>query len=186
MGPVFYQKILKHGSTFLTEPKFLDFHMAKNPKIMKFLKKWPYFSRKILKNGYPFLPKSPFKMGRGFEAQAAPGSSTPLSNSNLSTPSGIKGKGSIFVKLSVHKNGSNFQFATKVTPFTVLNMPFHLKMALPLWKNCSGTSTGGVCITNGKACCSRCMWLSMRWSLPFQLIYIWVTPTNWGTSDILG
>ena len=33
--------------------------------------KWVYFSRKILKNGYPFLPKSPLKMGRGFEARAA-------------------------------------------------------------------------------------------------------------------
>ena len=60
MGPVFYQKILKHGSTFLTEPKFLGFRMPKNPKIAKFLK-----------NGYPFLPKSPLNMGRGFEAWAA-------------------------------------------------------------------------------------------------------------------
>ena len=33
--------------------------------------KWAYFSRKILKNGYPFLPKSPLKMGRGFEVWAA-------------------------------------------------------------------------------------------------------------------
>ena len=33
--------------------------------------KWAYFSRKILKNGYPFLPKSLLKMGRGFEARAA-------------------------------------------------------------------------------------------------------------------
>ena len=46
---VFYQKILKQGSAFLTEPKFLDFR--KTPK--------------FLKNGYPFLPKSPWKMGRG-------------------------------------------------------------------------------------------------------------------------
>ena len=29
------------------------------------------FSRKILNNGYPFLPKWPLKMGRGFEARAA-------------------------------------------------------------------------------------------------------------------
>ena len=70
MGPIFYQKILKHGSTFLTEPKFLGFRMAKTPKITIFFK-WAYFSRKILKNGYPFLPKSPLKMGRGFEARAA-------------------------------------------------------------------------------------------------------------------
>ena len=70
MGPVFYQKILKRGSTFLTEPKFSGFHMAKTPKIAKFLKNGPIF-RKILKNEYPFLPKSPLKMGRGFEARAA-------------------------------------------------------------------------------------------------------------------
>ena len=60
MGPVFYQKILKHGSTFLIEPK--------NHKIFEI---WAYFSRKIFKNGYPFLPKSPLKMGNGFEARAA-------------------------------------------------------------------------------------------------------------------
>ena len=75
MSPVFYQKILKHGSAFLSEPKFSVFRMAKTPKIAKFLKnageKWDYFSRKILKNGYPFLLKSPLKMGRGFEARAA-------------------------------------------------------------------------------------------------------------------
>ena len=35
------------------------------------IEKWAYFSRKILKDGYPFLQKSPLKMGRGFEAQAA-------------------------------------------------------------------------------------------------------------------
>ena len=70
MGPVFYQKILKHGSTFLTEPKFSGLRMAKTPKITKFLKNGPIF-QKILKNGYPFLPKSPLKMGRGFEARAA-------------------------------------------------------------------------------------------------------------------
>ena len=43
MGPVLYQKILKHGSTFLTEPKFWGFCMAKTPKIAKFLKKGPIF-----------------------------------------------------------------------------------------------------------------------------------------------
>ena len=36
MGPVFYQKILKHGSTFLTEPKIL---------IAKFLKNVPIFKK---------------------------------------------------------------------------------------------------------------------------------------------
>ena len=85
MGPVFYQKILKHGSTFLTEPKFFGFSLGENPenrKIFekwasenpenrKIFEKWAYFSRKILKNGYLFLPKSPLKMGRGFEARAA-------------------------------------------------------------------------------------------------------------------
>ena len=71
MGPIFYQQILKHGSTFLTEPKFLGFRMAKNPKNHEIFEKWAYFSREILKNVYPFLPKSPLKMGRGFDAQAA-------------------------------------------------------------------------------------------------------------------
>ena len=42
--------------------------MAKSCKIFE---KWAYFSRKNLKNGYPFLPKSLLKMGRGFEARAA-------------------------------------------------------------------------------------------------------------------
>ena len=71
MGPVFYQKILKHGSTFLTEPKFSSFRMAKTPQNCEIFEKWAYFSRKLLKNGYPFVPKSPLKMGKGFEAQAA-------------------------------------------------------------------------------------------------------------------
>ena len=71
MGPVFYPKILKHGSTFLTEPKFSGFRMAKNPKNHEIFEKWAYVSRKILTNGYPFLPKSPLKMGKGFEVQAA-------------------------------------------------------------------------------------------------------------------
>ena len=43
MGPVFYQKILKHGSTFLTEPEFLGFRMAKTLKIAKFLKNGSIF-----------------------------------------------------------------------------------------------------------------------------------------------
>ena len=46
MGPVFYQKILKHGSTFLTLPKFLGLCMAKTPKITKFLKNGPIFKKK--------------------------------------------------------------------------------------------------------------------------------------------
>ena len=60
MGPVFYQKI------------------------MKFLKNGPIFQEKP-KNGYPFLAKSPLKMGKGFWGS----SGTPLSNSNLSTPPGV-------------------------------------------------------------------------------------------------
>ena len=71
MGPVFHQKILKHGSTFLTEPKFSGFSHGENPGNREFFEKWAYISRKILKNGYPFLPKSPLKMGKGFEARAA-------------------------------------------------------------------------------------------------------------------
>ena len=48
--------------------------MRKPQKSWNFWKigpKWPYFSRKILKNGYPFWPKSPLKMGMGFEAWVA-------------------------------------------------------------------------------------------------------------------
>ena len=44
---------------------------------------WKYFSRKILNNGHPFLPKWPLKMGRGFETPVAQHPSEP----NLSTPS---------------------------------------------------------------------------------------------------
>ena len=45
MDPVFYQKILKHGSTFLTVPKFSGFRMAKTPKVAKFLKNGPIFKK---------------------------------------------------------------------------------------------------------------------------------------------
>ena len=58
-GPVFYQKILKHGSTFLTEPKFLGFRMAKTPKIAKFLKNGPIFQEKTLKIGTLFCQNHP-------------------------------------------------------------------------------------------------------------------------------
>ena len=47
------------------------FSHGKNPENHEIFEKWAYFSRKILKNGYPFLPKSPLKMGTGFEARAA-------------------------------------------------------------------------------------------------------------------
>ena len=56
MGPVFYQKILKHGSTFLTEPKFSGFRMA---KIAKFLKNGPIFQEKTLKMGTLFCQNHP-------------------------------------------------------------------------------------------------------------------------------
>ena len=59
MGPVFYQKILKHGSTFLTEPKFSGFCMAKTPKIMKFLKNVPISQEKTLKMGTLFCQNHP-------------------------------------------------------------------------------------------------------------------------------
>ena len=54
MGPVFYKKILKHGSNFLTEPKFLGFHMAKTPKITNFVKTGPIFQEKSLTMGTLF------------------------------------------------------------------------------------------------------------------------------------
>ena len=63
------QKILKHGSTFLTEPQIAWF--LENPENRGIFEKKAYFWRKILKNGYPFWPKSPLKMGMGFEARAA-------------------------------------------------------------------------------------------------------------------
>ena len=64
MGPVFYQKILKHSD-------WAQIFGLKPRKLRIFSKNWAYFSWKILKNGYPFLPKSPLKMGRVFEARAA-------------------------------------------------------------------------------------------------------------------
>ena len=43
MAPFFTKEILKHGSNFLTEPKFLGFRMA---KITKFLENGPIFQEK--------------------------------------------------------------------------------------------------------------------------------------------
>ena len=48
--------------------QIFGFLHGENPQIAKFLKNGP-FSRKIVKNGYHILPKSPLKMGRGFEAR---------------------------------------------------------------------------------------------------------------------
>ena len=59
MGPAFYPKILKHGSTFLTEPICSGFSHGENPENLKIFEKWAYFSRKVFKNGYPFLPNHP-------------------------------------------------------------------------------------------------------------------------------
>ena len=81
-GSLFLQEILKHGSHFL-QKKSLDmgqlFWMStklpcENPEIAKFLKnrsKMALFFTKFLTNGYPFWPKSPLKMGMGFEVWAA-------------------------------------------------------------------------------------------------------------------
>ena len=59
------------GQLFWLSPNFRIFAWRKNPENCEVFEKWAYFSRKILKNGYPFLPKSPLNMGRGFEARAA-------------------------------------------------------------------------------------------------------------------
>ena len=59
MGPVVYQKILKHGSSFLIKPKFLGFRMVKTPKIVKFLKNGPIFQEKSLKMGTLFCQNHP-------------------------------------------------------------------------------------------------------------------------------
>ena len=56
MGSIFYQKIFKHGSTFLTEPKFSGFSMV---KIAKFLKNGPIFQEKSLQMGTLFCPNHP-------------------------------------------------------------------------------------------------------------------------------
>ena len=61
---------LKVEPNFWLNPNFWVFAWWE-PKNHKICEKWAYFPRKILNNGYPFLPKWPLKMGRGFEAQAA-------------------------------------------------------------------------------------------------------------------
>ena len=67
----FLQEILKHGPVFTKKSLNKGQLFWLSPKNHEFFEKCAYFSRKILKNGYPFLPKSPIKMGRGFEARAA-------------------------------------------------------------------------------------------------------------------
>ena len=59
MGPIFYPKIFKHRSTFLTEPKFAGFRMAKTPKITNLLKNGPIFQEKSLKMGTLFCQNHP-------------------------------------------------------------------------------------------------------------------------------
>ena len=68
MGPVFYPKILKHGSTFLTEPKFLGFRLAKTLKIAKFLKNGQAKTLKIIKflKNEPIFQEKSLKMGTFF------------------------------------------------------------------------------------------------------------------------
>ena len=58
MGPVFYQNILKHGSTFLTEPKFSGFRMVKTPD-REIFEKWAYFLEKSFKMGTLFCQNHP-------------------------------------------------------------------------------------------------------------------------------
>ena len=57
MGLIFYKIICKHGFIF---PKF------SSPENYE---KWTYILRIIPENGCLFLPKSPLKIGRGFDAQ---------------------------------------------------------------------------------------------------------------------
>ena len=61
MGPVFYQKILKHGSTFLTEPKFWGFLSShgENPANREIFENGPSFQEKSLKMGTLFCQNHP-------------------------------------------------------------------------------------------------------------------------------
>ena len=59
MGPIFYQKILKHGSTFLTEPKFSGFRMAKTPENREIFENGSIFQEKTLKMGTLFWQNHP-------------------------------------------------------------------------------------------------------------------------------
>ena len=96
----FLQEILKHGSRFLPKkslnmgqlfwlspklPDFWGFCHAKTLKIAEFLKNRPIFEGKSLKMG-TFLAKITLKDGYGFWGS----SGTPLSNSNLNTPRGLR------------------------------------------------------------------------------------------------
>ena len=59
MGPVFTKKSVNMGQ--LSDwAQIFGFSHGENPEIFE---KWAYFSRKILKNGYPFLPKITLKDG---------------------------------------------------------------------------------------------------------------------------
>ena len=68
VGPIFNKNIPKHG--FIFRKIFQNFQMLawQTPKKCE---KWAYISRKIPKNGYPFLPEWPLNMGMGFEARSA-------------------------------------------------------------------------------------------------------------------
>ena len=95
----FLQEILKYGSRFLPKKSLNmsqhfwlspNFRVLawQNPQNREIFEKLAYFSRKILKNGYPFLPNSPLKMGRGFEARAAHPCPTQIS---VPPPPGFRG-----------------------------------------------------------------------------------------------
>ena len=59
MGPILYHKILKHGSTFLTEPKFSGFRMVKTPKNHEIFEIRPIFQEKSLNMGTLFCQNHP-------------------------------------------------------------------------------------------------------------------------------
>ena len=102
---------------------FGGFAMRKPPKLLNFWKigpKWPYFSWKILKNGYLFGQSHPYRWVWVWSL-----SGTPLSISNLSTPPGISP--------SVPNKGSALHFLTfPQSQQKLANSSIFLKFC-PLW-----------------------------------------------------
>ena len=84
ISPVFTQKILKHGSTFLTEPQIMWFSGFFTLKIAEFLKNRPIFEGKSLKMGTLFA-KIALKDGYGFWGS----SSTPTVQLKSEYPPGM-------------------------------------------------------------------------------------------------
>ena len=76
-GSLFYKKSLNMGPVFYPKKMSQLFWLSPNFRVFTCRKSWNswkmglFFKKKNLKNGYPFLPISPLKMGRGFEAWAA-------------------------------------------------------------------------------------------------------------------